>query len=102
MKRILSMLLAVMCLAVFLPSTAMAGSSSGDGKKYYRSINIGIGDYNSSRYNLSPAPENDATALRDAMRKSGYKSALKLTNSNANTLAKLKTRINSAARTRTT
>ncbi len=93
MKRILSMLLAVMCLAVFLPSTAMAGSSSGDGKKYYRSINIGIGDYNSSRYNLSPAPENDATALRDAMRKSGYKSALKLTNSNANTLAKLKTRI---------
>ncbi|MEE1514596.1 MAG: FlgD immunoglobulin-like domain containing protein [Christensenellaceae bacterium] len=93
MKRILSMLLAVMCLAVFLPSAAMAGSSSGDGKKYYRSINIGIGDYNSSRYNLSPAPENDATALRDAMRKSGYKSALKLTNSNANTLAKLKARI---------
>lgn len=87
------MLLAVMCLAVFLPSAAMAGSSSGDGKKYYRSINIGIGDYNSSRYNLSPAPENDATALRDAMRKSGYKSALKLTNSNANTLAKLKARI---------
>lgn len=90
MRRILSIALAVICLAMFLPSAAMAKSSGSDGKKCYRSLNIGIGDYKNSNYNLSPAPEGDAASLRNAMKKSGYKSTLALTNSSVNTKAKLK------------
>lgn len=94
MKRLISTLFVIACLALFLPGSALAAESGGDGVTKYRSLNIGIGKYETSGLTLSPGPENDALAMRNAMKQSGYKSALKITNSNANSLSKIRSYIN--------